>query len=931
MRGEPIDLRVVIRNHGREACRVVAPTFGLALAIAGPGDAPVTPVQLLVSYFDGLLAAVDATSLEVPAGGAVELHLTGALERAAGGAAALRTVTGTDDVSVVENLWPFADPGTYDVTATLRAPDLAGLTGPPCQGGATASTTIVVSEPTAGPGGLALTPLAMVVVVGCRRRKRRRAFRSFGVLAALALVAATARPARAVLIVPDSLKPAFDACFAMFTMTGIDTTFLGVLDNDTDDYILELTDQHSSGGGPDNGLYVLRWNPNETGNYKDGVAYDPCATLLHELDHAREHSEKGQTDRSTCTVGGMDTGIPKAEVRASRVENAYRDAKMLPIRTKYGDNKLPMDGTMCEEPPPTPATPSACTANCGSTSGDPHLTTWDGLDYDFQGAGEFVLVKSTADDLEVQVRERPWFNIVRDVAVNTAIGARVAGTTVALEARGMPLPRTTIGGVETVLPEGTTSLPGGGAIERAGGAITLRWPDGTALGVTQAGGAYLNVSMSLAPVRAGQVVGLLGDADGDPGDDLRTRGGEVVGVPPLDRVALYERFGESWRISDAESLLPYGPGQTTATFTNRDFPKELVSAADFPNADAAEALCRAHGVVLPAHLDDCILDVAATGEAGFATIAAAAQQFVGDAAFAARLGDTLANAVAAGARHVHAFDAAAGTPIDLQSSTPATPGATWQLLAPDGSTLLGPVAIASDLGPFVLPLTGTYQVAVDGGSGGASYVLDLLTARPATVVPIGIGDSVSDTLPAGGRITYEFRVVGTRFVYPNAETPAGDDRRWRIETPQGRVVAEGPLPVDLGRLRLEGGFHRLVIEDPDASGGDYAFTLIAAGSDVVTDLSAIPNSGGGSIPPAGRLFLRFPATAGTVLTFVSDTPAMDGRRWRLDAPDGTTLVAERGLWLDLGPATLPVDGTYSLVVGAIDESGGTFFFQVDTE
>jgi hypothetical protein len=66
-----------------------------------------------------------------------------------------------------------------------------------------------------------------------------------------------------------------------------------------------------------------------------------------------------------------------------------------------------------------------------------------------------------------------------------------------------------------------------------------------------------------------------------------------------------------------------------------------------------------------------------------------------------------------------------------------------------------------------------------------------------------------------------------------------------------------------------------------------------------------------------------------MLTFISETPEMDGRRWRLDGPDGTPLVGERGLWLDLPTVTLPVDGTYALVVGAIDESGGTFFFDTD--
>lgn len=40
--------------------------------------------------------------------------------------------------------------------------------------------------------------------------------------------------------------------------------------------------------------------------------------------------------------------------------------------------------------------------------GDPHLFTFDGLYYDFQAIGDFVLVRALDSDLEVQVRQGPW-------------------------------------------------------------------------------------------------------------------------------------------------------------------------------------------------------------------------------------------------------------------------------------------------------------------------------------------------------------------------------------------------------------------------------------------------------------------------------------------------------------------------------------------
>src|SRR5204863_9443964 len=46
------------------------------------------------------------------------------------------------------------------------------------------------------------------------------------------------------------------------------------------------------------------------------------------------------------------------------------------------------------------------TLNDGYTDGDPHLTTVDGIQYDFQGAGEFVLLRD-GSAMEVQTRQKP--------------------------------------------------------------------------------------------------------------------------------------------------------------------------------------------------------------------------------------------------------------------------------------------------------------------------------------------------------------------------------------------------------------------------------------------------------------------------------------------------------------------------------------------
>ena len=65
---------------------------------------------------------------------------------------------------------------------------------------------------------------------------------------------------------------------------------------------------------------------------------------------------------------------------------------------------------------------------------DPHLTTLDGVHYDFQGAGEFVALKD-AGGAEVQVTIAdldklrsgpiPYHGLQTCVSLNTAVAARV--------------------------------------------------------------------------------------------------------------------------------------------------------------------------------------------------------------------------------------------------------------------------------------------------------------------------------------------------------------------------------------------------------------------------------------------------------------------------------------------------------------------------
>src|SRR5204862_1038327 len=111
--------------------------------------------------------------------------------------------------------------------------------------------------------------------------------------------------------------------------------------------------------------------------------------------------------------------------------------------------------------------------------------------------------------------------------------------------------------------------------------------------------------------------------DGNPADDFRLRDGTVL-PRPLDAAA-WKALSSAWRIAQAESLFTYGAGQDTTTFTDLTFPQSRASAGSL-TADAyrkARATCVAAGITDPAVLEACIVDVGTTGDASFATAAAA--------------------------------------------------------------------------------------------------------------------------------------------------------------------------------------------------------------------------------------------------------------------------------------------------------------------
>ncbi|MDY7230333.1 SBBP repeat-containing protein [Hyalangium rubrum] len=268
-------------------------------------------------------------------------------------------------------------------------------------------------------------------------------------------------------------------------------------------------------------------------------------------------------------------------------------------------------------------TPGECGISYGW--GDPHLGTFDGKAYDFQGVGEFILVESTAGSpLTVQARMSPWGSS-NQVSVMTAVATRVGTDRVGFYMGSNP-PLKVNGATVSLSTGQVVPLPGGGRIRRKdASSYVVYYPGHDRLIVTLNSG-YIDVNFALPTTRRKGLRGLLGNFNGRTDDDLALRTGAVL-ASPVTFAQMYtssSSLAASWRIKQEESLFDYGSGENTWTFTNLNFPWSPISLSDLtaPQLELGQQACRARGLKTGAFFDTCVLDVGLTEDTSFAVAAA---------------------------------------------------------------------------------------------------------------------------------------------------------------------------------------------------------------------------------------------------------------------------------------------------------------------
>ena len=253
------------------------------------------------------------------------------------------------------------------------------------------------------------------------------------------------------------------------------------------------------------------------------------------------------------------------------------------------------------------------------TSGDPHLVTIDGAAYDFHAAGEFVLLRGTDSNFEIQARMQP---VGENASVTTAVATTVGIDNVQIDATDAnPV---SFNGLEVVVGDNGSVEFESGTIYREGNVYTLVYAgedgevgDGDSQLIVTVRDGRLDVEVRANGELLGDLEGLLGDGDGNPDNDIALDDGSVL-ARPLAYDDLYGAYRDDWRVSsDAQSLFTYDSGESLAGFYDEDYPSQIQTLADLDPAARADAEAAAEAAGLtPGTLAfrNAVFDVAITGD-----------------------------------------------------------------------------------------------------------------------------------------------------------------------------------------------------------------------------------------------------------------------------------------------------------------------------
>ncbi|KAK7092485.1 hypothetical protein V1264_008223 [Littorina saxatilis] len=253
--------------------------------------------------------------------------------------------------------------------------------------------------------------------------------------------------------------------------------------------------------------------------------------------------------------------------------------------------------------------------------GDPHIVTLDEREYTFNGWGEYTLSTITSEDSDFVLQGRTTPTVTDsgspvNATVFTAFGAEENGTRVYVQLDPNTNNSLIVYGDGTdytrrFQEEGDDFLVDEDdfTLMRDNGSLAVIFPSEIGFAVS-IGWKSLVLGVFVPEKFRNQTKGLLGNYNTIKTDDFVLPGGTVLSDTLTDRQIHYQ-YGNSWAVTEANSVLRYGPREGPSDYAHPEFKSIFLDEISASEKQAAQSVCKASDSA-------CVYDFVVSGSEGFA-------------------------------------------------------------------------------------------------------------------------------------------------------------------------------------------------------------------------------------------------------------------------------------------------------------------------
>ncbi|MFO1460363.1 MAG: hypothetical protein U1G08_13260 [Verrucomicrobiota bacterium] len=274
------------------------------------------------------------------------------------------------------------------------------------------------------------------------------------------------------------------------------------------------------------------------------------------------------------------------------------------------------------------------------------------------------------------------------------------------------------------------------------------------------------------------------------------------------------------------------------------------------------------------------------------------------------------------AAQAYQYNGVAGQRLSFNSLSATVNQANWRLLGPANQVVAGAANITADLPDVVLPVTGNYVLLVEGYTDAVAPLQFQFTASEHSDAPVavsGLGVVRVGTIAAGQAVTNTFTAPAGLWVYYDSQdrNNAGSLVA-ELRDPTGAVVFSYNAAFDTQSLQGYGlprsGTYQMIIKgnSPGAT-GSFRYRLLDLNSGIPA--LALGSTLNGTFEADYRTDIyQFAGQAGQRLLYDGLQNDFASVTARLLLPDGQIRIVNGNTDGDVGPFSLPVTGTYRLLI-----------------